>query len=40
MFPTGLDNLKTKEDDLNVGKLKTVPDSVRKVKWCSMLRSC
>ena len=33
--PTSLNNLKTKGDDSDVGKLKTVPVGVKKIKWCS-----
>ena len=29
--PTGLNNLKTKVDDLDVGKLKTVPVDLKKI---------
>ena len=29
--PTGLNNLKTKADDLDVGKLKTVPADLKKL---------
>ena len=29
--PTSLDNLKTKVDDLDVGKLKTVPTDMKKL---------
>ena len=33
---TSLNNVKTKADDLDVGKLKTVPvDLKKKIKWCS-----
>ena len=30
-FPTSLNNLKTKIDDLDIGKLKTVPVNLKKV---------
>ena len=30
-IPTGLNNLKTKADDLDVGKLKTVPADLKKL---------
>ena len=33
--PTSLNNLKTKVDDLDVGKLKAVPVDLEKSKWCS-----
>ena len=31
--PTTLNNLKTKVDDLDVGKLKAVPVELKKIKW-------
>ena len=36
--PTGLNNLKTKVDDLDVGILKTVPVDLKKINWCSSLK--
>ena len=36
--PTGLNNLKTKVDDLDVVILKTVPVDLKKIKWCSSLK--
>ena len=39
-IPTGLNNLKTKVDDLDVDKMKTVPVNLKKNKWCSEYRSC
>ena len=38
--PTGLNTVKTKEDDLNVDTLKTVPVDMKKLKWCSESTSC
>ena len=37
---TGLNDLKTKVDYLDVGKLKTVPVDLRKNKSCSEWRDC
>ena len=33
--PTSLNNLKTKVDDLDVGRLKTVSADLKGIKWCS-----
>ena len=33
--PTSLNNLKTKVDDLDVGKLKNSSCRFEKIKWCS-----
>ena len=32
--PTNLNNLKTGVDDIALGKLKTVPIDLKKIKWC------
>ena len=32
--PTSLDDLKTKIDDLDLGKVKTVSLDSKKIKWC------
>ena len=39
IIPTGLNNLKTKVDDSDVTKLKTVPMEFQ-VKWCIKYRIC
>ena len=35
MVSSGLNNLKTKVNDLDVDKLKTVPVDLKKIKWCN-----
>ena len=38
--PAILNDLKTKVDDLDVGKLKAVFIDLKKIKWCSEEWSC